>query len=689
LSSNCTPEERRKQENNCNSVNFYFTPPEGPWSVTLKVKKGGDELESHTFNLTSRKSEAILLKAVSVCGARNQGNWQCQNPGALASLVSFLRKVAPTDKVSVLFTGMEVRRDIATYPSADDWEDATVRDISALYTLFGAAQPDQETFYFGLYDPALGGSNGTSVGHGAMSRAVVNTYYGINTTPETVAHETEHLLGLRHTTTAVPADDGSTGCWGPGGNAQQWNFPDNKLHSDSGSIEVGFDVAQHKALPGDEYFELMAYCYPRWTSPHRYLEMLPPDGPLSAVHTAAAELGDFWLVRGSIDASTAQFDPLMQLATVGDSGSGSGTYKIEVRDTGGTPLFTRLFTPASTHPDLGPDQQEVEGLPSFTELIPVQAGASRIVVLGPGSDEIGSIELGGSAPAVSIDQLEAASNQVDVSWSVSDPDSTTHTYRIDYSADNGANWVNLAAELSDTALSLPTDQLAGSEGVALLRITASDGVNIGTVTSEPFGVPTHAPQAQIFGPELGSFHTGDLVWLEAAAWDIDDGTPADGNITWSSSRDGALGSGASVPVYDLSAGQHTITLTVHDSDNNTATDSISITVSDAPIIEGEDPGTDRTWGDDNCDGSITLGDAIAVARFLVGLGVSQGDGCPAIGVTATVDGADRTWGDLDCSGSASLGDAIALARFLVGIVPNVAGCPAMGSTVRVQSQGGQ
>jgi hypothetical protein len=198
-------------------------------------------------------------------------------------------------------------------------------------------------------------------------------------------------------------------------------------------------------------------------------------------------------------------------------------------------------------------------------------------------------------------------------------------------------------------------------------------------------VPRHAPQAQIFGPELGSFHTGDLVWLEAAAWDVDDGTIDDGSVTWSSSRDGALGSGASLPVYDLSAGQHTITLTVHDSDNNTATDTISINVSDAPIVEGAEPGTNRTWGDVKCDGNVNLGDSIALARHLVSLDPGQTAGCPEIGSPVTVDSAQRTWGDLDCSGTASLGDAIAVARFLVGIVPNIPGCPVLGTTVNVST----
>jgi hypothetical protein len=86
-----------------------------------------------------------------------------------------------------------------------------------------------------------------------------------------------------------------------------------------------------------------------------------------------------------------------------------------------------------------------------------------------------------------------------------------------------------------------------------------------------------------------------------------------------------------------------------------------------------------------CDGNVNLGDSIALARHLVSLDPGQSAGCPAMGGAVTVGPAERTWGDVDCSGALGLGDAIAVARFLVGIVPNVAGCPTLGSTVQVQA----
>jgi hypothetical protein len=96
-------------------------------------------------------------------------------------------------------------------------------------------------------------------------------------------------------------------------------------------------------------------------------------------------------------------------------------------------------------------------------------------------------------------------------------------------------------------------------------------------------------------------------------------------------------------------------------------------------------GTERVWGDVKCDGNVNLGDSIAVARTLVSLDPGQSAGCPAMGATVMVESSQRTWGDVDCSGGLGLGDAIAIARFLVGIVPNVAGCPVLGSTVKVQA----
>jgi hypothetical protein len=672
LTPGCTQEERRKQEAGCKSVDFYFTPPEDNWSVTLKVKEAGTVVEEHEFNLTSEKTDAIVLKAVDVCHARATllGPWTCQSANSLVALASHLRKVAPTDSVSVVLGGHQVRRRVSDYVNAGDWMDDAIDDIDALYTPIDAGVAGQDVYYFGLSDPLAGGYNGIAVspGHGGLSRAFVSTR-GQVTTGATIAHEVGHLMGRDHTGVAEPAAD----CWDSEADLpREWPYADNMLRSGPapGAIEVGFDVAEQKALPGDENFEMMGYCVPRWISPHTTVKLLDPAGPLAPARVPASEVGPFWLVGGDITDTGVQFRPLFARETEGSTDEGSGTYRIEAQNAGGAPLFTRAFAPITASPDLPPDAPAYESDPFFSELIPVQPGGARIVIIDGQDAEIGAITLGGAAPTVTITQAANDGQVVSLEWSVDDPDSTGHTYWVDYSPDGGATWQNQAMGLADAALVLDAATLAGS-GNSLFRVIASDGVNSGEAVSEPFSESKKLPHGEIIGPSGGSFREGSLIWLEAAAWDVDDGTLDGGAVTWASSRDGALGSGASLPVYDLSIGTHTITMTGKDSDNNAVTDSITVTVFDDPIIEGQA----GLSGDVDCSGGVNAVDALKLLRQVAGMPVAQTQPCPVIGA-----GDASIFGDINCDGNITAVDTLFVLRFVAGMPVNLPqGCRPVGT----------
>jgi hypothetical protein len=98
----------------------------------------------------------------------------------------------------------------------------------------------------------------------------------------------------------------------------------------------------------------------------------------------------------------------------------------------------------------------------------------------------------------------------------------------------------------------------------------------------------------------------------------------------------------------------------------------------------EPPGTERTWGDVNCNGALNIGDSIALARSTIGLDPGLEEGCPEIGTLVDAGGTEVAWGNVDCgAGAPNIGDAIVVARHLIGITPNVPGCPALGSVVSV------
>jgi hypothetical protein len=95
-------------------------------------------------------------------------------------------------------------------------------------------------------------------------------------------------------------------------------------------------------------------------------------------------------------------------------------------------------------------------------------------------------------------------------------------------------------------------------------------------------------------------------------------------------------------------------------------------------------GTERVFGDVDCDGYVRAADALKVLRHVAGLEVSQTGTCPDIGSTVMVDGAPRKWGDVDGDGDVNAVDALKILRHVAGLsVSQQRGTPPIGSTVRV------
>ncbi len=94
-----------------------------------------------------------------------------------------------------------------------------------------------------------------------------------------------------------------------------------------------------------------------------------------------------------------------------------------------------------------------------------------------------------------------------------------------------------------------------------------------------------APTASIVVPSDGAvFLDTESVTFQGTATDAEDGALTGGSLAWSSSLDGAIGTGTqfSVDALSLTVGTHTITLTATDSGGAAATASISITVNQPP-----------------------------------------------------------------------------------------------------------
>jgi hypothetical protein len=617
LQPQCTPENYRRGENGCQSIDFYFIPPAGNWNASIKVFDvvSNTLLGQHDLPFASRDADDLVLRSVSICDAQDgSGNWECAQGSQLSGLVDFLRRTAPTDVVRVSTTNHFVRRNTNSYDlngdgdgddcfdidgdgkletcEVGDWWFDAIRDVHNLYGLFDGLLGffGEQRYYYGLIRQNLPGVTGgkahniPSRGAGSRSNAI---RLNVDVTDEVVAHETGHMLGRKHTNTNIPVAIGNSppGCYNFAEDpSTDWPFADNRIQSIK-RLEVGFDVSARRPILPEGHFDWMSYCSPRWISPHTYRNAMIALGATSATSARlelAAVPSDFWTVSGVIKNNAAIFDPLFTQFINAPSDPGTGSHRIEVRASDGAVVFTRFFTPSTVSSESG--GTETAGPPVFFELIPLIAGANRIAVINANGTEIGSIQLGGAPPVVTINsptQGSSLSGVAQVIWSITDSDSSAHTTKLLYSSDSGANWVSLGQVSQANTFPANFDLLPGSSGSSLIMVSVSDGVNTGNAISGQFSVPKKAPSAEITFPSSGAiFRQHDLVWFRGSAYDVDDGFLEGTSIRWESSRDGLLGTGTSLP-RQLSVGGHTVTMTALDSNGNSASQSVSVQVAGA------------------------------------------------------------------------------------------------------------
>jgi hypothetical protein len=119
-----------------------------------------------------------------------------------------------------------------------------------------------------------------------------------------------------------------------------------------------------------------------------------------------------------------------------------------------------------------------------------------------------------------------------------------------------------------------------SVGDHVVTLTASDREEArGSATVSITVQPNQAPSASISSPpDDTTFGQGAPVDFEGTGDDPDEGSLTGASLEWSSDLDGALGTGASLTVADLSVGEHVVTLTASDPQGATGTDSVSLTV---------------------------------------------------------------------------------------------------------------
>jgi len=630
----CTQDDSRRNKGACRSIDFDFTPTAKPLSVAVETLDDSNNVIEHfDLKLNVRTTNTLVFKAVSVCATKTIGGaWDCSDPGDLVNSTGLASKIFPAAiriedaKLQVMdpFDNSETWWNDVSHDVADritqaekDSQDTGGRHV----TYFGGIKPSQISGSTAGWSAEIPG-NGVIGALSPYSPKIVlsahpelglqDVFRGYDWAPTVLAHETAHSLGRSHTGLGNPhlglpfnpATSGGCFATAPiGDEGTDWIYPDNLIQHPSNKPEVGFDVVTHSPVLPESNFELMGYCLPVWISPFTYMKLIDalhekpaPHAPLSATPVST---GAFWTISGlSPKNGVPVFKPIFQVTGASSAGAGTGTWRIEVQNAAGTALFTRNFTPAQqTSEDLLGENTD-PGPPRFSEFIPVTAGATRIVLFTGSATAAGTIALGGVAPTVSLLPLPGTtvSGPQTLSWTVTDPDSSSFTSRVFYSADNGTTRSQIGGATTNS-LQVDFDRLPGSNGGARIRVDVSDGVNMGTASSVAFSVPKKLPAPGIIlSPAANAiFRPGDAVLLRGSVHDVDDGFLTGSALHWSSNLDGNLGTGSELPVLTLRAGSHTITLTGTDSDGNSTSATVPITVAGAaPTVNLTFTGLDKT-----------------------------------------------------------------------------------------------
>ncbi|MFZ5439062.1 MAG: PKD domain-containing protein [Myxococcota bacterium] len=121
-----------------------------------------------------------------------------------------------------------------------------------------------------------------------------------------------------------------------------------------------------------------------------------------------------------------------------------------------------------------------------------------------------------------------------------------------------------------------------TQGVHVLTLTATDSMSAtgtASVTVSVNAPNNQPPVATITAPANNTtFFHGTSLTLTGTGVDPEDGPLSGAALAWSSSRDGALGTGSPLTTSTLTAGDHVVTLVARDSGGNTGTATLTLHV---------------------------------------------------------------------------------------------------------------
>jgi len=477
----------------------------------------------------------------------------------------FMQKVYPLSEKGLVYQPSSIGLSLLTNLNDDD-NSGTLK--VTLADALASSSPPRPQYIFGWLPPLAYESNGRGIigGNAAFGNDTENP----NRWRRTFAHEVGHNFGLLHPPETAPLTTAG----------DHW-----------------FDVYERVIKPvpastgGDNLLDFMVperLEQEAWVSPTNYLRLMnrlcPVGGVAASSLSSQSTVGDNLIISGSVSNTTpvtGTLDPLFRLSTIETFTMTAGSqYCVNLKDDLGNLLSNYCF-------DLSfEDDSDTPGAAAtFSMAVPYPDGLNRVDLVQPSSGSVLSSQVASAhPPSVTVTYPNASgltlSGTQSIKWTGSDADHDPLSYAILYSRDNGATWMGVAANITDTSYELDFSGLPGTKGASgLIKVLASDGFYSAEDTSDnPFTVANKPPSAAILSPSSGAtFYTGPQIVLEGSGVGLQDGSLPGSVMSWTSSQDGALGSGQQLEV-NLTPGLHTITLTVTDSNVLKATDSIQLTV---------------------------------------------------------------------------------------------------------------
>lgn len=422
--------------------------------------------------------------------------------------------------------------------------------------------PADDVHYVALIPGGAANQTGAS-GWAVSRRQIVEVFDG-----PTMAQEFGHPRGFPgHATTCNGAPNPDP------------NYPDYEDYPEASIGEFGFDIVTGDVPDPATHRDFMSYCGPAWVSPYTYEGLLrnlraTRAAPVNRAAAQAQAIRELLFVSCTVFRGGPAEIHLPAFHFPGRTRAQNGIatpYSVELLDIKGRALESQRLLLDDPHRTLD------DAVLDFSVAIPWHVEAAQVVVKR-GGQTLENVDVEKRAPTVKLTasaQLETASGQVPIRWRAGAGDKAVSMLR--YSNDGGASWIGLATNLATSEFEVDFDELPGGKR-CLLQVLVSGGVRTAVATSEPFAVAIKPRRALIVAPESGAVVlTGRPVRLLGAA-DSPGGSGEADALSWRSSIDGHLGTGALVVAESLSIGRHRITLCADDGCGGESDADIMLTV---------------------------------------------------------------------------------------------------------------